>query len=75
MIDLRGISTNWFKNQLCPSIWLYPQSIATLPPFGPIEGHTVSGFPRFPANESLRRTGLHSSLSAKAGLNLPVPTI
>ncbi len=23
MIDLRGISTNWFKNQLCPSIWLY----------------------------------------------------
>jgi hypothetical protein len=19
MIDLRGISTNWFKNQLCPS--------------------------------------------------------
>jgi hypothetical protein len=22
MIDLRGISTNWFKNHLCPSIKL-----------------------------------------------------
>jgi len=24
-----------------------PESIATLPPFDPIEGHTVSGFPDF----------------------------
>ncbi len=29
------------------------------------DGHTVSGFSRFPANESLGRSGLHSSLSAK----------
>jgi hypothetical protein len=42
-----------------------PESIATLTPFDPIEGHTVSGFSRFPANESLGRSGLHSSLSAK----------
>ncbi len=23
MIDIRGISTNWFKNQLCPTIRLF----------------------------------------------------
>ncbi len=33
---------------------LPPESIVVLPPFGPIEGHTVGGLSRFPANESLR---------------------
>jgi hypothetical protein len=46
-----------------------PQSITTLPPFGPIEGH--QWLSRFLAQESLRRTGLHLSLSAKAGFYLP----
>ncbi len=31
----------------------------------------ISGFSRFPANESLRRTGLHSFLSAKSIFYLP----
>ncbi len=39
------------------------ESIATLPPSDPMEGHKC--FFRLPANESLRRTGLHLSLSAK----------
>ncbi len=46
-----------------------PESIATLSPFGPIEGQ--KWFPRFPANESLRRTGLHLSLSAKSSFYHP----
>ncbi len=41
---------------------LYLEFIATLPPFGPIEGHRW--FFRFPANESLRKTCLHLSLTA-----------
>ncbi len=36
-----------------------------------IEGHKWC-FPDFPANESLRRTGLHWSLSAKSSFYLPV---
>jgi hypothetical protein len=47
----------------------HPESIATLPPFGPIEGQKL--FDQISANESPRRTGLHLSLLAKAGLNLP----
>jgi hypothetical protein len=48
------------------------KSIAAIPQFGPIEGHRhVSGFSRFPANESLRRTGLHLSLSAKSSFYTP----
>jgi hypothetical protein len=35
-----------------------------LPPFGHIEG--ISGFSRFSANESLKRTGLYLSFSAKS---------
>jgi hypothetical protein len=46
-----------------------PESIATIPPFGPIE--KISGLTRFSANESPRRTGLHSSLSAKSSFYLP----
>jgi hypothetical protein len=46
-----------------------PQSIATLPPFGPIEGH--KWLSRFLAHESLRRTGLHFYLSAKSSFYLP----
>ncbi len=44
-----------------------PKSIAKLPPrVGPI-----SGFSRFAANESLRRTGLHLSFAAKSSFYLP----
>jgi hypothetical protein len=48
-----------------------PESIATLAPCirSPIEGHKF--FSRFPANESLRRTGLHLSLSKKSSFYLP----
>jgi hypothetical protein len=46
-----------------------PESITTPPPFDPIEGHKF--FSRFPANKSLKRTGLHSSLSAKSRFYLP----
>ncbi len=42
--------------------------IAMLPPFSPKEGDI--GFSRFQANESLRRTGLHLSLSAKSSFYL-----
>ncbi len=45
-------------------------SMATLPPFGPID---ISCFSRFPANESFRRTGLHLPLSAKSSFYLPGP--
>jgi hypothetical protein len=48
---------------------LAAESIATIPPFGPIEHK--SGLTRFPANESPRRTGLRSSLSAKSSFYLP----
>ncbi len=48
----------------------FSESIATLPPFGPIEGN--SGFSRFPANVSLRRIGLHLSLSAIYSFYLPL---
>jgi hypothetical protein len=43
-----------------------PESIATLPPFGPLVV-----FPKFPANESLRRTGLHLSLPEKSSFYFP----
>ncbi len=46
---------------------------ATFPPFGTIGGH--KWFSRFPANESLRRTGTHWYLSAKLGFYLPVSEI
>ncbi len=44
------------------------ESIAPLPS---VPKRDVSGFSRFPANESLRRTGLHLSLSAKSNFYLP----
>jgi hypothetical protein len=47
---------------------LGPESIATIPPFGPIAN--ISGFSRFPANESLRKIGFHFSLSAKSSFYL-----
>jgi hypothetical protein len=48
---------------------LFTESKATIPPFGPIERNKCST--RFPANESPRRTGLHSFLSAKSSFYLP----
>jgi hypothetical protein len=48
---------------------LETESVAMLPPFGPIEGH--KWFSRFPANESLRRTGLDRSISAKSSFYPP----
>ncbi len=46
--------------------WL--ESIATLPPFSPIEGH--KWFFQISANDSLRKTSLHLSLLAKSSLSL-----
>jgi hypothetical protein len=69
---------NSFVQILYPSIYFsfmyffflqLTESIDTLPPFGPIGRHTVSGFSRFPANESLTRTGLHLSLWAKSAFD------
>jgi hypothetical protein len=59
-----------YKLRTYADVWLIffrnfiSEPIAMLPPFGPIEGH--KWLSRFPANESLRRTGLHLSLSAKS---------
>jgi hypothetical protein len=43
---------------------LSAESIAMLPPFNPMEGY--KWFSQIPANESLRKTGLHLFLSAKS---------
>ncbi len=48
-------------------IRMHAESKAALPPLGPIEGH--KWFSTFPANESLRRTSLHLSLSAKSNFD------
>jgi hypothetical protein len=45
------------------------ESIATLPPFGPIEGH--KWFFQISSQWSLTRTGLQLSLSAKYSFYLP----
>jgi len=47
----------------------WSESIATLPPISPIF-RDISGFSD-PANESLRRTGLQLTLSAKFSFYLP----
>ncbi len=51
------------------TVYDWSESTSTLPPFGPIEGH--SGFSKFPANERLRRTSLHLSFSAKSSFYIP----
>jgi hypothetical protein len=45
------------------------ESIPTLPPYGPKEGH--KWFSRFPTNESPRRTGLHLPFRKNPVFNLP----
>ncbi len=49
--------------------------IVSLPPFGSIGSRDTSGFSGFQADESLRRTGLHLSLSAKSSFYLPAVDI
>jgi hypothetical protein len=61
---------NWYQlihfDKLSESIATAHRSLHSVPK------RDISGFSRFPANESLGRTGLHLSLSAKCSFYLPM---